>query len=104
MTYEFQSTLFRTSRDVADAIAEEWITAGGSNGPGFIADYLSAHTSEYVASEAIDGWDLNATVKTGHFDEDGNETTETWLESRELTAEDIAAAVDRFRNRPMANS
>lgn len=81
MRLEFQSTLFRTARDLTDAIAVEWMTAGGLNDRDFVAATLAATSDEALAAEVIGGWDLNA----------------EWLAARGIDASDIAAAFGRMR-------
>lgn len=65
MTYEFQGTLFRNSASMHDAIAYEWITAGGRNPPDDIAKSLSGATDATLANEAIAAWDLLGTDGDG---------------------------------------
>lgn len=81
MKLEFQSMLFRTARDLTDAIAAEWLTAGGLNDAEEVAEALATYTDTHLAREAIDAWDLNA----------------EWLDARGIDASDIVAAFSRIR-------
>lgn len=49
--FEFQGTLHRNLREMHDAIAEEWLGAGGSNTPEDIAQLLKLPI-EHLAAEA----------------------------------------------------
>lgn len=58
MTYNFQGQSYQTERRMADAIAEEWITAGGSNNDRAVATELGRASNEILADDAIEGWCL----------------------------------------------
>jgi hypothetical protein len=88
MTYEFQSTLFRTASAMCDAIASEWLTAGGGNTAADVANVLATTTDEALAAEVIEGWNLSEEI--GH--------DETWMEARGIDADDIEAAFARIRD------
>lgn len=75
---EFQGTLFRTSKDLAKAVAYQWMTAGGHNSSAQIDEMnLSA---EPEVRECIENWDL----------------TPEWLAERNLSAELLKEAFDEF--------
>jgi len=100
--YEFQYTLYRSERAMLDAIAYEWITAGGWNSAADIAEAL--HMSDAaLAEECIRGWELD--------ERSGNEEPENWddedsimvpiedshMDLQRYDAEDLTAAFARFR-------
>ena len=57
--YEFQATLHRNSREMHDAIAEEWLSAGGSNSKEEILRLLT-ESDESLAAEAAMVFGLDA--------------------------------------------
>jgi hypothetical protein len=57
MSHEFQSTLYPTARAMCDAIAYEWMTAGGDNTSADIDEY-AAQGAQFHAEECIEGWGL----------------------------------------------
>lgn len=60
MTYEFQSILHRTRKDMLAAIASEWLTGGGINSTGTVIDMTKdGMTAEAAAAECIEGWSLD---------------------------------------------
>ena len=81
MTYEFQSTLFKNIRAMADAIAAEWLSGGGANNLEAQQDFLDTQADADMADEAIEGWDL----------------TGVWAEKRNFTHDDLIAAFSRLR-------
>lgn len=83
MNHEFQSTLYPTARAMCDAIAYEWMTAGGANSPSDI-DALVLNAQAY-AEECITEWELLAQVD----DSD-------WLAVRGASAADVLEAFERF--------
>jgi len=56
--FEFQGTLHRTFRAMHDAIAEEWLSAGGSNTPEAILQLLK-QPDELLAAEAAEAFGLH---------------------------------------------
>ena len=56
--FEFQGTLHRTSRAMHDAIAEEWLSPGGSNTPEDIMQLLR-QPDEHLAAEATEAFGLH---------------------------------------------
>ena len=59
MSIEFQSTLYRNTSDAHDAVAAEWISAGGMNGRESILEILSDMTDSEIAMECIECWNMN---------------------------------------------
>ena len=57
--FEIGGVLYRNWRDAIDAIAEEWITAGGANSDADVAEAFATMTDEQLAAECIDGWRLD---------------------------------------------
>jgi hypothetical protein len=87
MSYNFQSTLHPTSRAMCDAIAYEWMTAGGNNGPAIIdAMIADGVTTKACAEECIEGWNLLEESPTGA----------NWLADRDSSAAEVLEAFDRF--------
>lgn len=93
MTYEFQNTLYRTPREVADAIAAEWLSAGGENGRITVEAELANNTDAELAEAAIDGWGLHEIYQHPAYYYEG----QTWLEDRGLEPSDIERAFARLR-------
>jgi hypothetical protein len=90
MAYEFQSTLFPTSREMCEAIAHEWLTAGGLNSTADVSEFI-ADGAEALADECIAGWGLD------EIDENGK----SWMAAREIDRTDIVAGFASFiENRP----
>jgi hypothetical protein len=83
MTFEFQNTLHRSARDLADAIAEAWLSANGANSRDTQVEALRTTSDEALAAEAIEGWGLDQT--------ESEDSTLTWMEAREIDASDIAS-------------
>ena len=59
MSYEFQSTLHRTSTDMHRHIAEAYMTAGGLNDEDDIRRFFAEQTDEELADDAIQNWGLS---------------------------------------------
>lgn len=87
--YEFQSSLYRTQREMLDAIAEAWITAGGSNAAAEVAETLATTTDDALAAETIEGWGL---------DQRRDDEIPAHTERHGYTAADLTAAYARFRS------
>lgn len=85
MNYEFQSQLFDTARDMLNAVAYEWMTAGGNNTPEMLDTYPS--TPEADARECITGWGL---------DQSNSDDRDTWMVERGVGESDVIAAFERF--------
>jgi hypothetical protein len=84
MNHEFQSTLYPTSRAMCDAIAYEWMTAGGANNPASI-DAMT-QSAQHHAEECIEGWNLLAQTESGN----------DWLADRDSSAAEVLEAFERF--------
>ena len=84
MNYEFQSQLFDTARDMLNAVAYEWMTAGGNNTPEMIDTYPS--TPEADARECINGWGLDDEASDG----------DSWMSRRDVSESDVVEAFKRF--------
>jgi len=82
MIYEFQSTFFKTVRQMSDAIADEWLSAGGSNNPDTQRDFLDTKTDADLANDAIEAWDLN----------------DEWAKNRDFTRDNLIEAFSRLRH------
>jgi hypothetical protein len=82
MNLEFQSTLFSCRADLCAAIAESYITAGGSNSDSEVAHICRMPASE-LAVECVGLWDLNT----------------EWLEERGITIADLCKAFSSFAAR-----
>ncbi len=88
MQNEFQGTLFATQRKMLDAIAYEWMTAGGANDSATIDGFTDIGATA-LANDCIGAWDIDA----------------DWLTERDITADDIHAAFARFlADRPDRNA
>lgn len=90
--YEFQSTLHRNMAEMADAIAEAWLTAGGSNTAADIAAAL-ATTDAALAAECAGGFGLAAIPDS--YDADA----ESHMAANGYDVADLAAAFGRYRAR-----
>lgn len=85
--FKFQGMLFRDAAEMCDAIASEWLTAGGSHDAAFIAETLAEQSDAALAAEIISDWDMDAEGEDG----------QTWMQAREIGASDIEAAFARIR-------
>jgi hypothetical protein len=74
MANEFQGTEFATRDMMLDAIAYEFMTAGGLNDSETVTELLENDTDENLAIEAIENWDLG-----------------------DVTADELAGAISDFR-------
>ncbi len=59
MSYEFQSMLYSSPKNVIDAVANEWLTAGGDNGDTAVREVIASWTDDALADECIEGWKLD---------------------------------------------
>ncbi len=66
---------------MSDAIADEWLSAGGLNNKDTQRDFLDAKTDADLASDAIEAWDL----------------TGEWAENRDFTRDNLIEAFSRLR-------
>lgn len=88
---EFAGTLYRTTTDMLDAIAEEWLSAGGASGIDFQRAFLAELSDDEAAAAVIKEWKLDRC-----FDEKPH------MELNGYTASDLAAAFARLRARIQA--
>lgn len=88
MQHEFQSSLYPTARAMCDAIAYEWMTAGGDNSSAEI-DRLVPLGAQHHAEECIEGWGL-----LRHTERDCQPSD--WLADRGASAGDVLEAFERF--------
>ena len=92
MTHEFQSILYRTSREMCDAIAKEWLSGGGANSRDDMVDALEKMTDEELADECIEGWGLSAP-------NDGDDPNgPSWMDARDATYDDLITAFQVLRD------
>ena len=68
--YDFQSALYRSEREMLDAIAEAWMTGGGQNSKQDQEQALAAMSDRALADECISGWNLD--------ERSGQEEPENW--------------------------
>ena len=94
MSNEFQSTIYNSQGDMLDAIAVEWLTAGGANDIEFIRAYLRDKADAELADEAIKGWRLDRP------DEGFEPRDPSHMEQEGYTAADLAKAFARLRASP----
>jgi hypothetical protein len=92
MTYEFQNTIYRTSTDLLDALAYEWLTKGGLNGPKEIAQLQTGKTDKELARECIKGWELDEGI-----DVDADGRPYSWMSERGIWEEDLVEAFNQYR-------
>jgi hypothetical protein len=59
MSYKFGGMLYRNSREMHVAIAEEWLSAGGRNHRDDMFADLGRVTDGDLADDAIANWDAN---------------------------------------------
>jgi hypothetical protein len=56
MTYEFNSTLFRTETEMLDRVIQDYMTAFGVNDEEFIQSEFHAHDDEVLADDLQRHW------------------------------------------------
>lgn len=95
-TYEFQSMLFRSAPEVAQAIAEAWMWGDGQNSKSDIAEFLRDCADSQLADEVITAWELEEETEAD-IDDNGEPVMETWLASRDLDRDAIVKAFADFR-------
>lgn len=88
-TNEFSGQLYRTTSAMLDAIAHEFMTAGGLNSPAQINHMINAEglTAERAAREAIEGWNL------GHTEYDDEPSH---MAANSYSEDDLVAAMQKF--------
>ena len=67
MSYEFRSVLHRSSGEMHNAIASEYLSAGGLNGRETMLGFLAEATDAELAADATKEWDL---TEHGEFEVD----------------------------------
>jgi hypothetical protein len=92
-TYEFQSVLYPTWSAMVDAVAYEWLSAGGANNLESMREE-AARGAACLTAECIDGWGLD------RQDDDGAD----WMSSRDMTQENLQAAFERLCERILAGT
>lgn len=85
---EFQNTLFRTEREMLDAVAYAWLSADGLNDHDTMVSFIAEQTTHQLASECIQAWGLDRP------EHEGDE--QTWMEKRRVTFDDIQEAFARL--------
>ena len=93
MSYEFGSILYRTPREMCDGIAEQWLSAGGTNKLPDMQEALDRLTDEQLADECIEGWGLDEPVDQG--DDFPNPTC---MQTREAERDDLVTAFQVLRD------
>lgn len=88
---QFAGRLYRTTTDMLDAIAEDWVSGCGAWDEDTQRDILNERTDAELAGDAINDWDLARS-------EDGP----AHMELNEYTVDDLAAAFGRLRERIQA--
>jgi DNA-binding ferritin-like protein len=58
VSYEFASALYRNSREMHDAIAEDYMSAGGANDRETMREFFAKTTNEQLAGGAEEDWEL----------------------------------------------
>jgi hypothetical protein len=91
-SFAFQSMLYRTHREMLDAIAHEWLTAGGLNTPEIVAAITDSDAA--LAAECVEGWGLGQAPDAYGRDE----TLPSHMAEYGYDAADLAAAFGRIRN------
>ena len=86
--YEFGSTLYRNLNEMIAAIADEYITARGSNGTEAVFELLSEMPDSLLAADCIEGFGLNMR------DDEGNPSH---AEFNEYNDENLEAAFREMR-------
>jgi hypothetical protein len=95
--YEFQSALFRNSSAVASAIVNAWMTSGGAASAREVAESLAYFGDPLLADDCINSWGLLEIVNNDESKFE-NAESETWLEIRGLTRDELVQAFTDFRS------
>ena len=81
MTHQFAGAIFETREQLVEAVAQEFMMAGGINSPDQITDILNDMSDAELADEALDMWTVSG-----------------------VTHEELIEAIARFRaDRPDMN-
>ena len=92
--YEFQGGAFRNASEMLDAIAGEWLSAGGLNSEETQAEFLRSQTDAALASECVEGWGLD---QPGQTLDDMEPPAASHMDFNGYTAGDLASAFARLR-------
>jgi len=96
-SYEFQSMGYSSQRAMLDAIASEWVTAGGANSAQDVKMFLRDQSATELANECSDGWGLALT----HEDD-----VPSHMEKHDYDLADLREAFERLYDawlRPVAH-
>jgi len=93
MENQFGNLLYRSQRQMLDAIAESWLSADGNNTDADQRRFLDTTSAAELAAECIDGWGLNRAVGGG----DSDDENPPHMDQQDYTAGDLAAAFGRLR-------
>ena len=88
---QFQGSLYRTQREMLDAIAYAWVGGGGNCGKVEL-DEMSAATNEELAAECIAGWGLHVPEPSWPGDDPGI----SHMEAQDYDEDDLAEAFARL--------
>jgi hypothetical protein len=92
--YEFGGSLYSNRAMVLNAIAGEWMHAGGANSEADIQEALATFSDAELAAECIDAWQLDRETQAEDPEDDDVPSA---MERDDWTAEDLAAAFARQR-------
>lgn len=93
MSFEFQSMLHRTRSAMLDAIAYEFMTAGGQNSPEMVDGLLGDPAA--LAAECIEGWRLDR-VALDFAPNDLDEPQRSHMEKNGYDTGDLSEAIAAF--------
>jgi hypothetical protein len=102
--YEFQSALYATKHAMLDAVACDWLTAGGANDALFVLRELTTGTSHGLAVECIRGWGLDLPSEPRAWQRP--EDSLSHMTMHDYVDEDLILAFDRLYDqwvKPVAN-
>lgn len=88
--FEFGGSLYPNSRQMLDAIAEAWITAGGANDRWFVATTLLTTSDDELATDCVQSWCL-------HRPKHNDDELPSHMAEHGYDVADLAAAFARFR-------
>jgi hypothetical protein len=91
MAYEFAGSLYRNEASMLDAIAHDWITAGGSHTQEDVRRILQDFSDNELADDCITEWELDTPPDPNDLDRHSHMMTHYYQ------ASDLTAAFARFR-------
>lgn len=95
--YEFQGALYRCEREMLDAIAETWLSAGGANSAETQREFLKTVSTDKLADECIEAWGLaDDRYIVADYDDEGSEVRQSHMEFNDYTAADLESAFWRL--------